>query len=374
MKNSKIITVIAKPTHDCNLNCKYCYLDKDVEKGKMSDQLLAQAIQKVSDFAESSHWIWHGGEPLLMGTDFYRLIKEIQENYKKKGKQFFNSIQTNGTLITSDLIEFCRQTKDFHIGVSIDGPEELHNKTRIYSGGNGSFKDVIKGRELLKDKGIGSGAICVINLNNIDYPQKLYSFFKSEKINVKFNPLIKSGRALDNLSELGITPKQYGDFLLKLWKIYNKDVEREGRLTIDIDPFMEVIGNLGTNRPLGCNYSISCRDSFISIGPEGDIYPCGRFDGIKEFWMGNIKQDTVEEAVNSKINIKLKERSLENVTGCSECNFGKICNSGCIHNAYCNGNTFGKDPYCSSYKMLFSEMKKVLNSESYLKGGLKNEN
>lgn len=233
----------------------------------------------------------------------------------------------------------------------------------------------MKGQKLLRGERIGGGAICVVSLKNINYPQELYNFFKSEKINVKFNPLIKSGRAKENINDLGITSKQYGNFLLKLWNIYNKDVNKEKKVVIDIDPFIEVIGNIGTNRPLGCNYSISCRESFISIGPKGDIYPCGRFDGIKEFWMGNIKENTIEESINSNINRELKKRNLESVTGCSKCDFGKVCNSGCMHNAYSNGDLFGKDPYCDSYHKLFREMKKVLDSEIELKGGCdRNEN
>ena len=260
--------------------------------------------------------------------------------------------------------------------MSLDGPKELHNRTRIYKGGGGSFKDVMGAVNSVRKrkKDIGGGAICVVNAKNIEYPKQLYEFFKSEEINVKFNPLIKSGRAEKNLKYLGITPKQYGDFLLRFWKIYNEDVKKEGKVTIDVDPFMDVIGNLETNNPLGCNYSLSCRDSFISIGPQGDIYPCGRFDGIHEFWMGNIKTHTIEEAINSQINQKLKKRNLESVTGCKTCNFGKVCNSGCMHNAYSSGDAFGKDPYCSSYLLLFKEMKKILgNEKNKAERRLKNE-
>lgn len=107
MNSSRKLTIIAKPTHSCNLNCKYCYLENSAENGKMSETLLAQSIQKVSDFAENSHWIWHGGEPLLMGIDFYKSVKDIQNFYNKKGKQFSNIIQTNGTLINTSLINFC---------------------------------------------------------------------------------------------------------------------------------------------------------------------------------------------------------------------------------------------------------------------------
>lgn len=364
------ITVISKPTHDCNLRCKYCYVEESAENGRMSGGLLALSIEKVSDFFDDSHWIWHGGEPLLMGIDFFRVVQNVQEFYRKSGKRFSNGIQTNGTLITNDLLKFIEETKDFHIGMSIDGPEEIHNKTRVYGDGRGSFEDVMLGFDLTKRNGrTGSGVICVVSAKNVGYPEELYHFFKTERINIKFNPLIKSGRAKENFNDLGITPKQYGNFLLKLWNIYNEDVMKDGKVVINIDPFMEVIGNIETGKPLGCNYSSSCRDNFISIGPKGDIYPCGRFDGIFEFWMGNIKTNTIEEAINSEINQSLKKRSLETVTGCSNCDSSQICNSGCMHNAYFAGDVFGKDPYCSSYKMLFKKMKGVLEAEKAKLGG-----
>jgi len=370
-KKPSRISVIAKPTHDCNLRCKYCYIEPNAERGRMSEKLLVQSLEKVSEFAEDSHWIWHGGEPLLMGADFYRVVKDVQDFYKKRGKVFSNGIQTNGTLVDNAILEFIEQTGDFHLGMSIDGPEEIHNQTRVYSNGEGSFKKVLVGLEKARGrKHVGGGAICVVSAKNINHPKILYEFFKSKRINVKFNPLITSGRAEENLEDLGITPNQYGNFLLKLWEIYNKDCAKEKRVTIDIDPFLDVIGNIATGKPIGCNYSVSCRNSFISIGPQGDIYPCGRFDGIREFWMGNVQTHTIDEAVNSGINQKLRSRGLENIAGCSKCGNGKICNSGCMHNAYCAGDVMGKDPYCVSYKSLFSKMSKILEEEKQ-KGNLK---
>ncbi|MEK6953342.1 MAG: radical SAM protein [Nanoarchaeota archaeon] len=367
MSNKKL-SVIAKPTHKCNLKCKYCYIEDYAENGRMSEQLLAQSIERVSSYIDTSHWIWHGGEPLLMGVDFFRVTKDIQNFYEKKGKVFSNGIQTNGTLITEELLDFVQATHDFDIGTSIDGPKEINDKTRSFPIG-GAFDEIIKGINLLKKRKGSVGAICVVNAYNIKSPEQIYCFFKSNKIHVKFNPLIKSGRANKNLSELEITPKQYGEFLLNMWEIYNLDCIENGVVTIDVDPFMEVIGNVIIGRPLGCNYSKSCREDFISIGPEGDIYPCGRFDGVKDFWIGNIKTNTIEQAINSEINNRLKKRGLETITGCNQCNSGDICNSGCMHNAYCAGDVMGKDPYCKSYQMLFKRLNVVVNTEEELKGG-----
>jgi uncharacterized protein len=370
MKNDTI-TVIAKPTHNCNLACKYCYVDQRAEKGYMTEKILIQSIKKISDTFKRSHWIWHGGEPLLIGLNFFKQIREIQQYYSKRGNKFRNSIQTNGTLIEDQLLDFIDETGDFNMGLSIDGPKELNDKTRVYRDNSGGFEKIMLGIRKVKERKKGRvGIICVINKWNINRPELLYNFFKNEKLNVQFNPLIPSKRVQENQDELGITPKQYGEFLLKMWKIYNEDCLRKGKVSIDIDPFMEVIGNLGTEKPLGCNYSGACRDNFISIGPKGDIYPCGRFDGVKQFWMGNIQSHTIKEMMESSTNQKLKKRNLETITGCNSCNFVTICNSGCMHNAYLSGDLNRKDPYCASYKILFGAMKTVLDKEiENVKGG-----
>ena len=373
MVKSKSVGVIAKPTHDCNLRCKYCYTEESAEDGRMSERVLDLSADKISDAFKKSKWIWHGGEPLLMGVDFYRQVRDVQKHYSEsKGVKFENSIQTNGTLITEDLLDFIEESKDFHLGMSLDGPEYLHNQTRIFRNGRGSFKRVMRGLNLAKRRNkkgrgrIGGGVICVISSQNIRHPKELYYFFKENGIDVKFNPLVKSGRAIGNLKELGITPGEYGEFLEELWEIYNSDALSEGEARICIDPFSEVIGNMVTRRPLGCNYSESCRDTFISIGPQGDIYPCGRFDGVKEFRIGNIKTHTIQEAVDSEINRELRKRGLETVAGCRDCEDGEVCNSGCMHNAYSNGDVMGRDPYCRSYKTLFKKMKEVLKEEEAL--------
>ncbi|MBU1129457.1 MAG: radical SAM protein, partial [Nanoarchaeota archaeon] len=146
------ITVIVKPTHNCNLRCKYCYIEENAEKGNMPLSLAEEAIKKVSEFSKTSNWIWHGGEPLLMGVDFFKEIQKIQKFYEKKGNEFYNGIQTNGTLINNEILDFIEKANDFDVGLSIDGPEKIHNRTRIYSNGKGSFKKVLKATKSIKER------------------------------------------------------------------------------------------------------------------------------------------------------------------------------------------------------------------------------
>ena len=122
----KKITVIAKPTHSCNLGCKYCYVSTEAEKGVMSEETLENMIDKVVSLHEKVSFIWHGGEPLLMPLDFYRQAVQLQK--KHEGKEIGNGFQTNGTLVTDEVLDFCVEN-DFSLGFSLDGPKELHDLT-----------------------------------------------------------------------------------------------------------------------------------------------------------------------------------------------------------------------------------------------------
>lgn len=370
MKGTKRLTAIVKPTHECNLACRYCYVEESAENGRMNSKTLQNMTRQLSNFSvEGVNIIWHGGEPLLMGLDFYREAIDIQRNFKEVN--FKNSIQSNATLITNETLDFCEDNR-ISIGTSIDGPEEIHNLIRIYPNGEGSFKEAWKGLRMIeqrkgKSRGgnkrrIGGGAITILTKMNLDKILEVYNFFKSQGIHIKINPLIKSGRGAENHSDLGISPIEYGKALTKLFDQWFYEKEKG----IDVDPLSAILGNQITENPTTCNFGKSCREEFISVGPQGDVYPCGRFDGIKEYWLGNINQnkDLVEILAESKTNKLLLERSSETVKGCSDCDYSRICNAGCMHNAYMQrGNILDKDFYCASYQILFKHLEKALNVE-----------
>jgi len=363
------LTAIVKPTHECNLSCKYCYIEDSVERGKMDIKTLEKTIREVafSSNDKKANFIWHGGEPLLMGLDFYREVANICNSLRKKGYEITNGIQSNGTLVSEELLDFIEKENDFQLGMSLDGPKEINDKTRVYKDGKGAFEDIFRGVRMVNDKSyngrvrrnhLGGGVIVVLNKKNINEVDKIYDFFKNERINIKINPLIISGSAKRNIQDLKITPFQYGRAINKLFDLWINDYN-----SIEIEPFTIILGNLMTGRPLGCNYSVSCRNNFVSIGPLGDIYPCGRFDGEKEFWMGNINTTGLEKALNSEVQKKLFQRTLESLEECSACDYRKICNAGCMHNAYIEGDIMGKDNYCGAYKKIFNHIKSFLHEE-----------
>ena len=359
------LTVIIKPTHDCNLGCKYCYVESEAESGRMDEATLRNSVRKVSKFVgkdKETHFIWHGGEPLLMGKEFYEMVVEA-EREMGEGYTITNSIQSNGTLLTPEMADFFKEY-EFHIGLSLDGPAEIHDRTRPYKDGRKSFRNVLRAVKLARSRKIGGGVIAILNRVSIGHLEELYDFFKENQIGLKFNPLIRSGRARENYDGLSITPKEYGEAMIRLFEMWFYDPAHKDGVKVMIDPFDAVIGNIITGRPQGCNYSESCRNNFISIGPTGAVYPCGRFDGIPEFYMGNINDDKVGDMLASPIHVKLKERSAETVKGCSPCKYKKICNAGCMHNAYMvDGDAMGKDYYCAGYKKLFGHIEKTLHKE-----------
>ncbi len=248
------ITAIVKPTHACNLSCKYCYVGKEAEQGRMDQSTLEKVISQLSALPriKDVHFIWHGGEPLTMGLGFYMEVAKIQDTLKGKGVHFSNGIQTNATLVTDELLDFIDERKDFRLGFSMDGPPEIHNQVRVYKDGHGSFDDVLRGmtkvmdrrdaaqKDSCKRKQIGrSGVVVVMSKVNVTKPDEMYAFFKGTGINMKANPLIYSGSAVQNIAELGITPRQYGDFLVRLFDLWFNDPE----FKIDIDPLSMIMVN-----------------------------------------------------------------------------------------------------------------------------------
>ena len=128
-----------------------------------------------------------------------------------------------------------------------------------------------------------------------------------------------------------------------------------------MDTLANLVGNIITGEPWGCAFQSNCQDSFFSVGPQGDIYPCGRFDGNRDFLIGNINIDSIDDLYRSPIRTVLLSRRSEDIEACSPCEYQKICNSGCIENAYMRReDIMDPDFYCAGYKMLFSHVKNAI--------------
>ncbi|MDO8460427.1 MAG: radical SAM protein [Nanoarchaeota archaeon] len=362
-KTNNSITTIVKPTNNCNMVCGYCYDAKSLPcQGKMNAETLVNSIQKLTYFngkGRTSPFLWHGGEPLLAGLGFFINVVKIQGELEQEGYLFDNAIQTNGTLITNEIADFFKEYK-FSVGISLDGPKKLNDQTRLYRSNRNesrsTFSDIFNSIALLKSKGIDPDVIVTLTKQNINDIEEIYKFFKANKINSKFNPLVKSGRAIGVYNELAISPIEYRDAKLKLLDVWFNDEN-----PVHVHCLEEMFkGTITGNVFHECTFSEYCQKEFISIGFQGDVYPCPEFDGEPQFLYGNINTNALEEILSNPLRKRLLERS-GCIKECNNCNTRSLCYGGCMRNAYAfTGDVMAKDPYCPAYKSLFKNISRKI--------------
>jgi uncharacterized protein len=349
------IAIEVKTTNACNLACSYCYIDERAAHGVMKESTLANLISKSLSTHESVHYMWHGGEPLLAGLSFFKKAVALQKEFPDK--IIANNIQTSGTLITEEVLDFCEEN-GFGLGFSLDGPLELNDRTRLFHNKRSTFQSVVEALRKAKRRGLGNAAIVVVSRSNLDELSKVYAFAKSEDINLKFHPLLKAGSAIKNYSGLGIGALEYGEAMLRLFdEWFYDDTE------IIIEPMWEIIGNLLTEQPQGCYFNGSCQSSYVAVDPQGNVYPCGLFDGLAEFKLGNINGEDFVAILESERRQQIRSRESK-IADCNRCQYQKVCNSGCMFNAYMrNGTIEEKDYFCESYQMWYRHLGGVIERE-----------
>ena len=222
--------VLAKPTGAiCNLGCSYCFfLDKEElyegSRFHMSDEVLERYIRQLID-AHSTPTMtvaWQGGEPTLMGLDFFRRAIEVQDRYRKPGMTFESTIQTNGTLLTDEWCEFLKEN-NYLVGISIDGPQPLHDVNRVNKRGEGTFEKVMRGLRLLQKHGVEYNVLTTVNSVIGSFPLEVYRFLRDdvgtdwmqfipvvERVDEDGNPAFLNGM---HASERSVGPEQFGRFL-----------------------------------------------------------------------------------------------------------------------------------------------------------------
>ncbi|MEJ2559385.1 MAG: radical SAM protein [Anaerolineae bacterium] len=223
--------LLAKPTGAiCNLDCAYCFfLDKELlypgSHFRMRDEVLEQYIRQLIEAHQTNHVniAWQGGEPTIMGLDFYRKAMDLAEKYRRPGMTFLNTMQTNGTLLDDEWGEFFKE-HNFLIGISIDGPRERHDFYRVDTGGTPTVDKVMRGLRLLQKHGVEYNILTTVNRVNADYPLEVYRFLRDEAGTdwMQFIPVVErinaDGRTLyqegTTVSERSVLPEQFGRFLM----------------------------------------------------------------------------------------------------------------------------------------------------------------
>ena len=357
---------MAKPTGaKCNLACEYCfYTPKSSlypnEDLRMSDEVLEEYVKQYIEVIKTPEvtFAWQGGEPTLMGIEFFKKALKYQEKYKKNNMVVYNTIQTNGTLINNEWCQLFLEN-NFLVGISIDGPQELHDVYRNDKEGNPSFERVMSAIRLMQKHGVEFNILTTVNRLNADHPLEVYKFFKEEvgAQFIQFIPIVElENNDPDgnfNVSNESVLPEQYGDFLIAIFDEWIKyDV---GKVYIQL--FDAALASWVGYPPSVCLFTPTCGTAMI-IEFNGDLYSCDHFVD-SEHLLGNIMVNPLDELVSSSQQLHFGLDKKDKLPlQCNHCNFKFACNGACPkHRFVVDENDVGGINYlCPGYKKFFNHI------------------
>jgi uncharacterized protein len=388
------IHVVAKPIGPlCNLNCDYCfYLEKQGlfspdEKYRVSDDVLSAFITNyiTSQPTPVVEFVWQGGEPTLLGIDFFKRVIELQKPFVQQ-KTIRNSLQTNGTLLTDEWCAFLKK-HNFLVGISLDGPKEIHDRYRRDRKGNGSFDRVINGLRLLQKHKIEYNVLACVARETAKHPLEVYHFLKDKGVEfIQFSPIVErmpddrsrhhglrlaEPPSLDKeeqqteVTPWSVVPEEYGDFLIA---IYEEWVRHDVSKVFVMNFEWALNAWIGNPSPV-CIHAKQCGRSVV-IEHNGDVYACDHCV-YPEYRLGNIRtdklSDMVERSLRSGFGVS-KETALPR--WCKECKVLAACQGGCPKHRF--EMSYYREPglhyLCEGYKKFLLHIRKYLHAMTQLLG------
>ena len=361
----------------CNLRCEYCYY---LGKGSghaatpalMSDDVLESYVRQVIEihgrYAEIE-FAWHGGEPTLCGVPFFERAMALQRKYGE-GRKILNTLQTNGTLLTD---EWCQFFRDYHfrIGLSIDGPEHLHNIYRKDAHGEGTFSRTMHGLELLQKHGVEFNTLTTVNAANADHAKEVYAFLREFSDFMQFLPVVESlpqngngnvalppgiySHQPQRLAPFSVPAEAYGKFLCTILDEWGRHQD-VGRKFVQV--FEATLGNM-TRRPAGlCVHEAVCGHCGV-IEKNGDLYRCDRYV-FPEYRIGNILQAQLHDMMQT--NRRFGEYKLDSLpSACLHCDVADLCFGGCPKDRLDERMTLNgperRNYLCPGYRLFFRYFK-----------------
>jgi len=369
IKTHRDFQIFVKPAGpSCNLDCHYCYYLKKQhlypqrKSFSMPDVILEEYIvQHIEACSEPEiRFSWHGGEPTILGLDFFNKIIFFQRKHQPQDKHILNGMQTNGTLL-NDI--WCRFLADhgFFVGISIDGPKNIHNLYRVDKKQKKTLDQTMKGYELLQKHGVSTDILCVVNNFSVHYPSQIYSFFR--KINasyVSFLPIVeRDPDSASGAKDLSVPADLWGDFLCTIFDEWvNRDI---GRIKIQI--FEEALRTAFNQEHSLCIFRPVCGDIPV-IEHNGDFYSCDHFVD-RDHHLGNIIETHLVDLLESPAQRAFGESKLKTLPlFCRECEVRSMCNGGCPKNRFIQTpkGESGLNYLCTGYKKFFTYCQPFVNA------------
>ncbi len=373
IKASRDFQVFAKPIGAaCNLSCHYCYyLDKQqaYQKGelaRMPDDILEAYIAQRIDASPNRviSFSWHGGEPTLLGLEYFRKIVALQHKYEPPATRIVNGIQTNGTLLDEDWCRFLA-AEHFGVGLSLDGPKEMHDRYRVTKSQENTHERAMRGYSLLRQYRVPCDILCVVHEQNVQYPTEVYRFFKQiEAGYIGFLPLVERLPDVDaGVSPRTVPAEALGTFLCTIFDEWLR--EDIGRVKVQI--FEEAAATaMGQEHSL-CVFRKTCGDVPV-IEHNGDFFSCDHFVD-NEHRLGNIREIPLVELLESQAQRAFGRIKSDGLPGhCQACGVLPMCNGGCPKDRFLHTpeGEAGLNYLCAGYKRFFNHCRPFMEQLSAL--------
>lgn len=356
----------------CNLDCRYCYyLEKEQlypreEPFRMSDTVLEEyIIQQINASPRRTvRFSWHGGEPTLLGLDYFRNIVALQRKHRRHNQLIVNGLQTNGTLIDEDWSRFLA-AEGFAVGLSIDGPQMMHDRYRVTKHQKPSHDQTMRGYRLLQKHHVPTDILCVVNAYNAQFPIPVYGFFKqinAEYIN--FLPLVERGHdSQGDVCSMSVSAEAWGSFLCAVFDEWrDQDI---GRIKVHI--FEEAIRTAFNQEHMQCLFRPTCGDIPV-VEHNGDFYSCDHFVDA-EHRLGNIMDTHLVKLLDSRTQKEFGKSKLKTLPHyCVECGVRSMCNGECPKNRFITtpDGEKGLNYLCAGYRRFFTHCQPFVSAVAKL--------
>jgi uncharacterized protein len=349
-------SLLIKPSgSDCNLDCNYCfYKNRSPELGRGKQRMSDDVLEKlVKDYMQLGFpvagFAWQGGEPTLMGLDFYRKAVELQKKYGRPGQQVSNAMQTNAVLIDDQWCRFLHDYK-FLLGVSIDGPKEFHDYYRLDHSGTGTFDRVVRAIEKCKEHKVELNTLTLLNAKNVEHPEEVFDFLVGLGVRfLQFIPCVELDTSTGNIADFSVTPEQYGEFLCRTFDRWYEF----GPTKLSIRDFDSILSFYITGRHSICTFQSRC-NQYIVVEHTGDVFCCDFF--VEPKWRtGSIMDTPIEKLATDETKRDFAGAKQNLADKCLVCRHLSICRGGCLKDrATFSSKDFSRESYfCPAYKQFF---------------------
>ena len=373
VKASREFQVFVKPIGSiCNLDCHYCYYLKkehlypEGESFRMPDDILEAYIAQHIDASPETviRFSWHGGEPTVLGLDYFRRIVELQRKHKSPNQRIVNGIQTNGTLLDEEWCLFLAKMS-FAVGLSLDGPPEMHDQHRVTKDGKPTHEQTMRGYKLLQEHGVYTEVLCVVNAHNVRFPLQVYRFFKQINAQyITFLPMVEpQPDAKGGVCHISVPAEAWGTFLCTIFDEWrDRDI---GKVKVQI--FEEATRTAFNQEHSLCIFRPTCGDIPV-IEHNGDFYSCDHYVDVQHR-LGNIEDTPLVELLESPAQREFGRAKLETLPRyCLECEVRAMCNGGCPKNRFINTQDGepGLNYLCEGYRRFFNHCRPFVSEVAAL--------